>query len=249
MPRPRVTTFTDTFGPPIQCTAEQRQFKTHSPDTHPLDLFTPAINICSIPAPRFVHTDNTHMASILIFTDGAAVNENTPDQRAGFGLYFVPGTRGFGQAVENVPGHACNTNRAELRAALAALTIRFWPGEGFRRIVIGASSEYVVKGVCEWSDNWRRRGWRTSRGTVVTNRDLWEMLFARIDEFEESGIKVQFYLLKSQWNKVAADRAVEAAVRVCFPRLFRPTDLCDFLQLESADDVPSQVTGIAYVDL
>lgn len=215
MPRPQVTVFTSTFGPPIQCTAEQRQFKTHSPDTHPLDLFTPAINLCSIPAPRFVYTDNTHMASILIFTDGAAVNESTPDQRAGFGLYFVPGTRGFGQAVENVPGHVRNTNRAELRAALAGLTIRFWPGEGFRRVVIGASSEYVVKGVCEWSETWRQRGWRTSRGTAVTNRDLWEMLFARIDEFEEMGIKVQFYLLKSQWNKEAADRAMEAAVCVC----------------------------------
>lgn len=155
------------------------------------------------------------MASILIFTDGIAINENTPDQRAGCGLYFVPGTRGIGQPLEDVPGHTRTTNRAELRAALIALSIRFWPGEGFRRIVIGASSEYVVKGVCEWSEAWRRRGWRTSRGTAVTNRDLWEMLFAKVEEFEQTGIEVQFYLLKKEWNTEAAGRAMEAAVRIC----------------------------------
>ncbi|KIJ62755.1 hypothetical protein HYDPIDRAFT_29911 [Hydnomerulius pinastri MD-312] len=125
MPLP--VSFSMNFGPRILCTPAERRFVTHD-GTHPLDLFTPALNACTIRAPRFVHTDNTHMASVLIFIDGVAINENTADVRAGYGLYIDPAGRGIASPLENVPGHARTANRAELRAAVAALKARFWPG-------------------------------------------------------------------------------------------------------------------------
>ncbi|CAG7849757.1 SubName: Full=Uncharacterized protein {ECO:0000313/EMBL:CCA76443.1} [Serendipita indica DSM 11827] len=46
-------------------------------------------------------------------------------------------------------GHGPTSNRAELRAAIGALTIRFLPGEGFCRLVITTDSDYVFKGATE----------------------------------------------------------------------------------------------------
>ncbi|KAG6330276.1 hypothetical protein ID866_8814 [Astraeus odoratus] len=203
-------------GPPIHCTTEERRFNTHSPDTHPLDLFTPAMNRFTIRAPRFVHTDNTHMASVLVYSDGVVLAESTPNVRAGCGVYFAPDNKGVFLALEDIPGHARTIGRAELRAALMALELCHWPAEGFRRIVIGASSEYVVKGACEWVTVWRKTGWRGSRGKAIKNRDLWEMLFKAIDEYENMGVRVQFYLLKKEWNTNAHGCAMQGAVSTTF---------------------------------
>ncbi|KAG0705721.1 ribonuclease H-like domain-containing protein [Suillus ampliporus] len=199
-------------GPPISGAAARRRFVVRE-GTHPLDLFVPAINACTARAPRFIHTDVTHLASVLIFVDGAAVNENTPDARAGCGLYFEPGTTGISMQLENIPGHARTRNRAELRAAIAALQLRVWPGEGFMRVVIGTHAEYVVNGVCQWVPSWKQRGWKTRRGEAVKNRDLWEMLLEAIEKSEADGIRVQFYLLKKEWNTEASGCARRAAVR------------------------------------
>jgi len=206
------------FGPRIICTPAERRFVTRE-GTHPLDLFTPTMNACTSRAPRFVHTDNTHMASVLIFIDGVAINEGTPDVRAGYGLHYDPSQRGISCSLENINGHVRTGNRAELRAAVAALQVRFWPGEGFRRIVIGTDSDYVVTGACEWYSSWQQRGWRTSRGETVRNRDLWEMLFAEIEKWERMGIRVQFYLVKRELNTEADRCARRGAVSLGIPVL------------------------------
>ncbi|KIJ14295.1 hypothetical protein PAXINDRAFT_79637 [Paxillus involutus ATCC 200175] len=177
------------------------------------------MNACTSRAPRFVHTDNTHMASVLIFIDGVAINEGTPDVRAGYGLHYDPSQRGISCSLENINGHVRTGNRAGLRAAVAALQVRFWPGEGFRRIVIGTDSDYVVTGACEWYSSWQQRGWRTSRGETVRNRDLWEMLFAEIEKWERMGIRVQFYLVKRELNTEADRCARRGAVSLGIPVL------------------------------
>ena len=68
---------------------------------------------------------------------------------------------------------------------IAALEFRFWPGEGWERLVITTDSVYVVKGVTEWIRRWTRNGWRTSDRKPVANRDLWECLLERIRELSE----------------------------------------------------------------
>ncbi|KAH7928051.1 ribonuclease H-like protein [Leucogyrophana mollusca] len=221
MPRPAVMTFGH-FGPRINCEAADRRFVTHE-GTHPLDLFTPAMNISTVVEPRWVHTDNTHLASVLIFIKGAAVNDDQPNARAGCGLVFRPGVRGFSFSLENIPGHPRTSNRAELRAAVAALQIRYWNGEGFKRIVIGTDADYVVRGVCEWMSSWCQRGWRTSRGEAVKNRDLWEKLMAEIERWEAMGVRVQFYLLKKEWNIDANRCAKQAAEETEVPDTFTET--------------------------
>jgi ribonuclease HI len=155
-------------GPSITGGSAKRRFTTQT-DGNPLDLFKPAINACSVPAPRWVHTDSMGKVSLLVFTDGAAPNNGRADVRAGCGVVFRPdGKSSISFPLErSKDGHAPTSNRAELRAVIAALKLRYWPGEGFDRIVIGSDSEYVVRGICEWIAKWKRRGWRTAKGTPV----------------------------------------------------------------------------------
>ena len=77
--------------------------------------------------------------------------------------------------------------------------------------MIASDSEYVVKGYCEWLAAWRRRNWRTTRGTDVLNKDLWEVLDGQIHSLAKQGTQVWFWRIPREWNE--ADKyAKEAAV-------------------------------------
>ncbi|KAJ4185722.1 hypothetical protein NW755_008172 [Fusarium falciforme] len=101
-------------------------------------------------------------------------------------------------------------NRAELRAVLAALRFRYWPGDGFTTLVVATDSEYVAKGATEWAYGWVRNLWRNSRNAEVVNRDLWEALLGEIERLDEAGLKVEFWRIPRSMNAVA-DRAAKQA--------------------------------------
>lgn len=80
----------------------------------------------------------------------------------------------FGEREKELCGGAAETtnNRMELTAVI----------EGLRslnracRVRVHTDSQYVQKGILEWLKNWKRKGWKTSTGQPVKNRDLWEAL-------------------------------------------------------------------------
>lgn len=43
-------------------------------------------------------------------------------------------------------------------------------------IDLTSDSQYVLNGLKEWMDNWKRRGWKTASKQPVKNQDLWEEL-------------------------------------------------------------------------
>ncbi len=63
-------------------------------------------------------------------------------------------------------------NRMELTAVLEGL--RTLPDGA--QVGIFADSQYVLNGLNEWMDNWKRRGWKTSARKPVKNVDLWKAL-------------------------------------------------------------------------
>lgn len=69
---------------------------------------------------------------------------------------------------------ATTNNRMELMAAIAALETLKEPCT----VVLTTDSQYVRQGITEWMAGWVRRGWKTSGGDPVKNRDLWERLHA-----------------------------------------------------------------------
>jgi ribonuclease HI len=66
-------------------------------------------------------------------------------------------------------------NRMELTAALAVLErLRELPRHP--DLAIRTDSRYLIDGLERWMAGWKRKGWRTSSGGPVLNRDLWEQL-------------------------------------------------------------------------
>ncbi len=72
---------------------------------------------------------------------------------------------------------ATTNNRMELTAALAVLeALRELPRHP--DLALRTDSRYLIDGFEKWMAGWKRKGWRTSSGGAVLNRDLWEQLDA-----------------------------------------------------------------------
>jgi ribonuclease HI len=78
---------------------------------------------------------------------------------------------------------ATTNNRMELSAAVAALEMLRKLNIAPKLVVIHTDSQYVQKGMTEWLEAWKRKGWRTSDKNPVKNQDLWERLDALASRF------------------------------------------------------------------
>jgi ribonuclease HI len=103
-----------------------------------------------------------------IHTDGACLGNPGPGGWAALLRYR-------GRERELAGGEPMTTNnRMELMAAIMALEVLSEPCV----VVLYTDSQYVRQGITEWLPGWIRRNWRTSGGSDVKNRDLWERLQA-----------------------------------------------------------------------
>ena len=108
-------------------------------------------------------SDSAHAGRVRIYTDGACKGNPGP---GGWGalLHFD------GREKALCGGEADTTNnRMELTAVIRAL-------EALKRhcaIDLYTDSQYVQKGISEWIDSWKRRGWKTADRKPVKNVDLW----------------------------------------------------------------------------
>lgn len=194
------------------------QFRPPSTRDTPQSRFRPATGHRASPAVRrFINAANPRQ--FLIYTDGACLENGGLNPRAGWAFVYKPSAddrpgyvRG---ALENKgptgEAHPQTSNRAELRAVIAALAFRYWPGEGCTGLVVATDSEYVVEGVTSWVRGWLRRGWRTSTGAAVKNRDLWERLLGEVERWDRHGMGIEFWRIPREWNTDADYHARQAA--------------------------------------
>ncbi|KAE8306952.1 ribonuclease H-like protein [Aspergillus transmontanensis] len=159
-------------------------------------LFPPGISTNASPhVSRFIH--RTKPKQFLIYTDSACLDNGGANPKAGCGIVFKPNDAGYLRfPLENKgptgEAHPQTSNRAELRAVIAALRFRFWTGEGFNSLVIATDFEYVVEGVTSWVRGWIRRGWKTKR-------------------WDDNGMQVKFWRIPRDWNTDADYHARHAA--------------------------------------
>ena len=147
------------------------------------------------------------------------MNNGQPNPKAGWAFVHgptVPGTSGTASGrLENKgpfgDDSIQSSNRAELRAVIAALRFRHWPGEGFETLTIATDSEYIARGSTEWVRTWVRNNWKTSGHADVKNRDLWEMLLGEFERQNERGLSIRFWRIPREWNETADAAAKKAA--------------------------------------
>jgi ribonuclease HI len=106
------------------------------------------------------------MSVVEIYTDGACRGNPGP---GGWAALLSFG----GQEKELAGAEVLTTNnRMELTAVIRALEALKKPSE----VRVLTDSEYVRKGITEWLEGWKARGWKTSDRKPVKNQDLWERL-------------------------------------------------------------------------
>lgn len=167
---------------------------------------------------RLAHRDMPWCAFVLV--DGACPNNGRPGAQGGWAVVYGRQTE-FGpprvvsgrledRGPFGGPDVVPTSNRAELRASIAALRLCGWRAEGFSRLVIATDSAYVADGATTWSQSWTCNGWITSGGAPVQNRDLWELLLDEIALWSRLGLLVLFWKIPRELNH-EADAAAKAA--------------------------------------
>ena len=104
---------------------------------------------------------------ITAYTDGSCLGNPGP---GGWGI-VVSDSRMKLTACGHDP--ATTNQRMELQAAIEALKAT---ARTERPVILTTDSQYVSKGVTEWLEGWKARGWRTSGSKPVANADLWREL-------------------------------------------------------------------------
>ena len=101
-----------------------------------------------------------------MYTDGACRGNPGP---GGWGVLLLSN----GVEKELCGGVAETTNnRMELTAAIKGL-------QAIKRscaVTIYTDSEYVQRGISEWLEQWKQRGWKTAAKKPLKNVDLWQQL-------------------------------------------------------------------------
>lgn len=103
---------------------------------------------------------------VEIFTDGACRGNPGP---GGWGVLLR--YQGVEKELYGSEKETTN-NRMEMMAAIKALESLTKPCE----VELTTDSQYVMKGINEWLEGWKKRGWKTAARKPVKNVDLWKRL-------------------------------------------------------------------------
>ncbi|MGM9891777.1 ribonuclease H family protein [Limosilactobacillus sp.] len=141
------------------------------------------------------------IATIALYTDGGSRNHGNrrgqhvkENDKAAWAFLIER----QGQQVTGTAGEfGATNNRMELLGlinAFKALIQREWQNETINATL---DSHYVLDPIMKgWLYGWRRRGWVTSTGKAVANKELWQTLLTLLPQFPH---------LHFQWTKGHAD--------------------------------------------
>ena len=145
---------------------------------------------------------NGSAGEVTIFTDGACSGNPGP---GGWGSVLLYN----GHRRELSGGERATTNnRMELQAVIGALNALTRPC----RVTIHTDSVYVMKGITEWLEQWKRRNWRTASKQAVKNVELWQQLETALAPHQ-----VRWRWVKGHSGVPENERADELA-RMAIPR-------------------------------
>ncbi|BCO20928.1 ribonuclease H [Alteromonas sp. KC3] len=146
----------------------------------------------------------------LIFTDGAAPNNQNGCKHGGLGVVVLNDQEEvletYKARVEPVEGKETTTNvRCEMLAVIKALEL------AESEDIIHTDNDMIAKGYNEWLKGWKLKGWKNANKKPVANQDLWQ----RIDKLKQEKPKVVVKWVRGHsgiyGNELADNLATEAA--------------------------------------
>lgn len=129
---------------------------------------------------------------VIIYTDGACRGNPGP---GGWGV--VLSYKGITKELYGGEQETTN-NRMELTAVINALETLTKPC----KIQLHSDSKYVLQGITEWLENWKKRGWKTANKGAVKNEDLWRRLDAATERHQ-----IEWLWVKGHSGNNGNDRA------------------------------------------
>ncbi len=129
----------------------------------------------------WMREDNMLDNKVYLYTDGACSGNPGP---GGYAALIINGNKEY-----EIMGYDPKTtnNRMEMMAVI----------EGLKQIKKGTAvklvsdSNYVLKGLKEWVDGWKKRNWKTSSNKAVKNQDLWTELDNMRNKYKLEYVKVK----------------------------------------------------------
>ena len=106
------------------------------------------------------------MKEVIIYTDGACRGNPGP---GGWGALVK-----YDEVKKEIFGGSKDTtnNQMELSAAIEGLAILKEPCS----VELFTDSKYVMDGITQWIQNWKKNNWRTAAKKDVKNKELWKKL-------------------------------------------------------------------------
>jgi ribonuclease HI len=114
------------------------------------------------------------MKQVIMYTDGACRGNPGP---GGWGVLLK-----FNGTQKEIFGGSSSTtnNKMELKAAIEGLRLLTEPCS----INLYTDSKYVMDGITQWINNWKKNNWKTSTKKDVKNKELWQELDDLMDHHE-----------------------------------------------------------------
>lgn len=141
----------------------------------------------------------TTLPHVLLFTDGACSGNPGPG-----GWAFILRHPKSGKEIERAGAEPQTTNnRMELMAVIQGLTALTTAS----RVELYSDSQYVLKGLKEWMDGWKAKGWRTADKKPVKNVELWQ----RLDELKARH-QISFHWVRGHNEHPENERCDQLAV-------------------------------------
>ena len=117
---------------------------------------------------------------IKLYTDGGCRGNQSDNNIGGWGAYMV-----YGDVSKEIKGGEINTtnNIMELKGCiegLKAIKNKTLPVEVY------LDSAYVLNGITNWIEGWKKKGWKTANKKPVLNKELWIELDSERNKFNNT---------------------------------------------------------------
>jgi ribonuclease HI len=105
----------------------------------------------------------------------------------------------------------------------------------FTDILIFTDSEYLRRGITEWSDGWIKNNWKRSDGNEIINKEEWTRLLEVINKYKELNIVLNIEWVKGHSDNLGNNIANDLATIGVHSNPYVPAPYADYRYYEAKD--------------